>query len=511
MGRTMSSSNTRHPQHEVIIIGTGFAGLGMAINLKKAGKHDFVIFEREADVGGTWFVNNYPGCACDVQSHLYSFSFEPNPQWSRMFSPQQEILEYLRGCADKYAVRPHIRFNSAVTSARYDDDSGIWTVTTADGQSATARVVVSAMGPLDRPSIPNIKGLDSFKGKAFHSQNWDHDYDLQGKKVAVIGTGASSIQFVPQIAKQVADLKLFQRTAPWVMPKPDRSLASWEQKLFKRLPAAQHAVRGAIYGMLESRVLAFVFSPRLMKLFQKVAVRYINKCIKDPVLRAKVTPDYTIGCKRILISNDYYPALARDNVDVITDGIAEIRANAVVTADGEEHAVDAIIYGTGFHATDPLPRGVVFGRGGQDLLDAWTDGVEAYKGCAVSGFPNLFIVPGPNTGLGHNSMVYMIESQVRYVMQALLAMEKRELKSIDVRPEVQREFNAKLQQRVQGTIWNTGGCESWYLNEDGKNVTLWPGFTFAYRYQTRRFDVNRYMLEPLQAPTSAPTEVPQAA
>lgn len=507
----MRNASKGRPQHEVIIIGTGFAGLGMAINLKKAGKDDFIIFEREADVGGTWLVNHYPGCACDVQSHLYSFSFEPNPDWSRMFSPQEEIWNYLRGCADKYGIRPHIHFNSEVSSARYDEKAGIWTVTTADGQSTTARVVVSAMGPLDRPFIPDIKGMENFQGKRFHSQDWDHDYDLAGKKVAVIGTGASAIQFVPQIAPDVAELKLFQRTAPWIMPKPDRDVAAWEQRLFKRLPAAQKAFRGAIYGVLESRVLAFVFTPRLMKLFQKVAVRFIHKHIKDPELRRKVTPDYTIGCKRILISNDYYPALARDNVDVLTDGIAEVRANSVLTHSGEEYEVDAIIYGTGFHATDPLPRGMVFGRGGQDLLDAWADGIEAYKGCVVSGFPNLFIVPGPNTGLGHNSMVYMIESQIRYVMGALRHMDRHDLKAVDVKPGVQKAWNEDVQNRISGTVWNTGGCQSWYLNEDGKNVTLWPGFTFAFRQNTRRFDANSYIIEPLTAPSTVPKMVPEAA
>ncbi len=509
-------NQSQQPDHQVIIIGTGFAGLGMAINLKKAGKEDFVIFEREADVGGTWFVNNYPGCACDVQSHLYSFSFAPNPEWSRMFSPQEEIWSYLRDCTDKFDIRSHIRFNSEVSSARYDEEAGIWTVTTADGDSATARVVVSAMGPLDRPMLPNIPGIDSFKGKAFHSQHWDHDYDLSGKKVAVIGTGASAIQFVPEIATQVDELKLFQRTPPWIMPKPDRDLSTLEHQLYKRLPAAQKAMRGAIYSLLESRVLAFVFTPRLMKMLRTVAVRHIHKHIKDPVLRAKVTPDYTIGCKRVLISNNYYPALARDNVDVITDGVAEVRANSVVTTDGVAHAVDAIIYGTGFHATEPLPRGVVFGKGGQDLLDAWADGIEAYKGCVVSGFPNLFIVPGPNTGLGHSSMVYMIESQIRYVMGALRTLDKRAAKSIDVRPEAQRAYNDDIQNRIQGTVWNTGGCQSWYINEDGKNVTLWPGFTFAFRQRTRHFDAGSYIIEPIAAAsnetaTTANVTAPQAA
>ncbi|MGB1582079.1 MAG: flavin-containing monooxygenase, partial [Nevskiales bacterium] len=388
----------------------------------------------------------------------------------------------------------------------------LWTVTTADGGTATARVVVSAMGPLDRPFVPELKGIEKFQGKAFHSQDWDHDYDLKGKKLAVIGTGASAIQFVPQIAREVNELHLMQRTPPWIMPKPDRRVSSLEKALFKRLPALQQAMRGGIYAALESRALAFVFAPRLMRLIQTLAVRHIHKHIKDPVLRKKLTPDYTIGCKRILISNDYYPALARSNVAVNTNGVAEVREHSIVTQAGEEIAVDAIIYGTGFHATDPLPRGVVFGKGGQDLLDAWADGIEAYKGCVVSGFPNLFIVPGPNTGLGHNSMVYMIESQISYVMDALHKMDNKGLRSVDVRPEVQRAWNDDIQSRIDGTVWNTGGCKSWYLNEDGKNVTLWPGFTFAYRLNTRRFDLANFQTESLvTAITPESDEVPAAA
>jgi cation diffusion facilitator CzcD-associated flavoprotein CzcO len=479
---------------QVLIIGSGFAGLGMAIKLREAGFEDFQILERGSDVGGTWRDNHYPGCACDVQSHLYSFSFEPNPDWTRMFARQPEIRAYLEKCADKYDLRRHIVFGANVQTARYDDASASWTVTTADGRSFKAQVLVSGMGGLSNPAMPNVKGLEKFKGKAFHSANWDHSYDLAGKKVAVIGTGASAIQFVPQLQKAAGRVDLYQRTAPWIMPKPDREIGQIERVLYRRFPALQNAYRTAIYWALESRVLGFAVNPKLMTLVQGIARSHIKKQIADPALRAKVTPDYTIGCKRILISNDYYPALAQDNVEVITDSIAEVRANSIVDANGVERKVDAIIYGTGFKAQDPMPRGTVFGKDGVDLLDAWKDGPEAYLGLSVAGFPNFFMLVGPNTGLGHNSMVFMIESQVAYVMDALKTMKARQLRAVDVKPDAQVSFNKGIQGKLTKTVW-TSGCKSWYVDANGKNTTLWPGFTFVYRGKTRRFPVEQYQHE----------------
>lgn len=479
---------------QVLIIGSGFAGLGMAIKLREAGIEDFQILERGGDVGGTWRDNHYPGCACDVQSHLYSFSFEPNPDWTRMFARQPEIRAYLEKCADKYDLRRHIVFGANVQTARYDDVSANWTVTTADGRSFKGQVLVSGMGGLSNPAMPNVKGLEKFKGKAFHSAHWDHSYDLAGKKVAVIGTGASAIQFVPQLQKLAGRVDLYQRTAPWVMPKPDREIGQIERVLYRRFPALQNAYRTAIYWALESRVLGFAVNPKLMTLVQGIARSHIRKQIQDPALRAKVTPDYTIGCKRILISNDYYPALAQDNVEVITDAIAEVRANSIVDSNGVERKVDAIIYGTGFKAQDPMPRGTVFGKGGVDLLDAWKDGPEAYLGLSVAGFPNFFMLVGPNTGLGHNSMVFMIESQVAYVMDALKTMKARQLRAVDVKTDAQVRFNRGIQGKLTKTVW-TSGCKSWYVDANGKNTTLWPGFTFVYRGKTRRFKADQYQLE----------------
>jgi cation diffusion facilitator CzcD-associated flavoprotein CzcO len=487
----------------VLIIGTGFAGLGMAIAMKQAGFNNFTILERADAVGGTWRDNNYPGCACDVQSHLYSFSFEQNPEWTRMFAPQPEIKRYLQHCADKYGLMSHIRFGAEVVEARYDETAAVWNLRTRANQHYAARVLVSGMGGLSAPAYPDIAGLKNFMGKHFHSADWDHSYDLSGKRVAVIGTGASAIQFVPQIATKVAQLELFQRTPPWIMPKPDRAIGAGERGLYRRFPLLQSLFRKAIYGMLETRVLGFAINPGIMKLAERAARGHIRKQIADPVLRRKLTPDFTFGCKRVLISDDYYPALARANVDVITDGIREVRANSIVTEDGREREVDCIIFGTGFKAQDPMPRKAIFGRGGQDILDAWKDGPEAYKGTTVAGFPNLFMIVGPNTGLGHSSMVYMIESQIAYVMDAIKQMRARGWKAVEVKPEAQAEYNRQLHAKLGKAIWASGGCKSWYINANGKNTTLWPSFTFRFREQLRRFDSVEYRCESATTATAA--------
>lgn len=486
-------SNQAIEHFKVGIIGSGFAGLGMAIRLKQQGDHDFVVFEKESGIGGTWRVNHYPGCACDVPSHLYSFSFAPNPNWSRMFAPQPEIKKYLEFCADKYQVNPHVRLNTAVESARWNEQRQLWQITDHKGREYTADSLVMGAGGLSTPAYPNIKGLDSFKGKMFHSQHWDHQYDLKGKRVAVIGTGASAIQFVPHLQQNAASVDLFQRTPPWILSKPDRAMSLAERFLFKRFPKAQQALRDSIYWQLETRVLGLAVNPRFMAIAKRWALNHIRSQISDPELRKKVTPDYTIGCKRILMSDEYYPALDQPNVDVITTGIQEVTADAVVTEDGVEHKVDAIILGTGFRATDPIPRDMVFGRDGVDLLDTWGDGPEAYKGTTVAGFPNMYILVGPNTGLGHNSIVYMIESQLNYILGAMKYMKKHDLQSVEVNVEAQRRFNEKLQGKLSGSVWNDGGCQSWYLHPvSGKNVTLWPGFTWQFRNLTRHFDAEAY-------------------
>jgi cation diffusion facilitator CzcD-associated flavoprotein CzcO len=487
----MSTDTTHH--HDVIVVGTGFAGLGMAIELLRAGEQDFVVLEKADAVGGTWRENTYPGCACDVQSHLYSFSFEPNPRWSRMFAGQPEIRDYLEHCTDKYRVREHIRFGSEVTGAAYDQATDRWTVEVNGGQvTYSARVVVAGFGPLSRPDFPQIDGVEQFQGEFFHSAQWDESVALEGKRVAVVGTGASAIQFVPRIAGRVAELKLFQRTPPWVLPKPDRPTLGLERLLFRRFPALQRLYRDLIYWRLETRVLGMTLHPRVMKAAELVGRLHIRRAISDPALRQVVTPDYTIGCKRILMSNDYYPALARDNVSVLSGGVARVTPRGVVDAHGVEHEVDVIIYGTGFKVRDPLGALRITGRDGVELGERWREnGLEAYLGTTVAGFPNLFILVGPNTGLGHNSIVYMIESQVHYVLEALRAIRSRGLAAVDVKPDVQSRFNDSLQERLAGSVW-ASGCSSWYLDASGRNRTLWPGFTFKFREATGTFDVEDY-------------------
>lgn len=491
-----ASSEHRLPGPEVdvpiAIIGAGFAGLAMGSSLVRAGRRDFLIFEQDDDVGGTWKVNDYPGCACDVPSHLYSFSFAPNPTWSRAFSPQEEIWNYQRRVAKQYALYDNTRLRTKITRAAFDDDAGIWRLTTAAGDVVTARVVVSGMGGLSTAALPNIQGRDDFEGTSFHSQQWDHDYRLDDKRVAVIGTGASAIQFVPEIAPKTAKLHLFQRTPPWILPKSDRAIKGWEQALFRKLPFTQQLARGLVYLSLEWRAGALVFAPALTAVAQWAARRHIEQHVDDPALREALTPSYRIGCKRVLLANNYYPALTKENVEVVTAGIERITAKGVRTVDGVEREVDAIIYGTGFRATDPVAKGVVFGRGGRDLVDVWSDGPEAYKGTAVAGFPNLFLLVGPNTGIGHTSVLYMLEAQVRYVLDGLNTMARTGVQWVDVLPDVMAEHNRWLQARMAKTVWSTGGCNSWYVNEHGKNVTLWPGFTSEFRRMLRRFDPAAY-------------------
>ncbi|WP_020650305.1 flavin-containing monooxygenase [Solimonas variicoloris] len=488
----------------VLIIGTGFSGLGMAVRLRQAGFEDFALLERAQSVGGTWRDNRYPGCACDVQSHLYSFSFDQNPEWSRMFAQQPEIERYLQGVAERYDLLRHVRFGTDVRSAHYDEAAALWRVRSADGREFAGRVLVSGMGALSNPALPKIAGLDRFQGKLFHSAQWDHDYDLAGKRVAVIGTGASAIQFVPQIVPKVAHLDLYQRTPPWIMPKPDRPISAVERKLFRRLPFTQTLMRAGLYAFLETRVLGFVVNPKIMALVQRQARKHMERQVPDAGLRAKLTPNYRIGCKRVLISNDYYPALMQPQVDVITDEVREIREQAVVSGDGRVREVDAIILGTGFTVQDPIPRGAIFGRGGRDLWDTWKDhGVEAYLGASVHGFPNFFMLMGPNTGLGHTSQVYMIESQIAYVMDAIRQMRAQGLRAVEVRADVQQRFNERVQGNVNTAVWNSGGCKSWYLDARGRNTTIWPGFTFMFRRQTRHFRLQDYLVERLAASATA--------
>ncbi|MBA2663050.1 MAG: NAD(P)/FAD-dependent oxidoreductase [Bradymonadaceae bacterium] len=474
-----------NPEAAIVIVGAGFAGLCMAIELKQAGIDAFTIYEANAEVGGTWRDNVYPGCACDIPSHLYSFSFELKSNWSRTFSPRAEIQEYLVECATKYDLYSQIVFNTEIRAARFDEARGLWTLHTADGEAIMARAVVLGVGGLSRPRIPEFEGLQSFGGQSFHSARWNHDVDLRGKRVAVVGTGASAIQIVPAIADEVEQLSVFQRTPPWVVPRMDRAYSGLEKRLFAGIPGLQRAYRSAIYWFQESRAIGFLGEQRMMDLFEWFARRYIERAIDDLELRARVTPDYTIGCKRILVSDDYYPALARPNVELVAESVVRFTPDGLVASDGVEHALDVVIFATGFRVTDFLAYFEVIGRDGRNLNAQWQGGAEAYYGVAVTGFPNLFMLVGPNTGLGHNSIVFMIESQARLVRQAIEAMQSAGASSIEVRPGVQRDFNEAVQQRSQKTVWQSG-CQSWYLEDSGKNTTLWPGYTFEYWLRTRK-------------------------
>jgi cation diffusion facilitator CzcD-associated flavoprotein CzcO len=471
---------------DVVVIGSGFSGLCMAIKLKQSGRHDFVVLEKSDDLGGTWRDNTYPGCACDVPSHLYSFSFEQNPRWTRMFSPQQEIWDYLRGCVDTYDLAGHLRFGATVTSARFDESTGRWQVAVNGTEVIDCRVLVAGVGALHEPRIPALPGLETFTGTTFHSAHWRHDHELAGERVAVIGTGASSIQFVPRLAPSVERLDLYQRSAAWITPKPDPPIDAESQHRYARLPLLQRALRDAIFWALELRGLGFATTPKAMKLLEKQATAHLERQVRDLELRARLTPDYQIGCKRVLLSNDFYPALGRDNVTVVTDPIAAVTPTGIRTADGTQRAVDTIIFGTGFDVSASLTRLAVVGVGGTRLDEVWArDGAGAHLGINVAGFPNLFLLLGPNTGLGHNSVVFMIESQVRFAIQALDLLDRRDASRIEVRPAAQRRFVARVQRRLARTVWQSG-CTSWYQDENGRNVTIWPYFTWAYWLRTRR-------------------------
>jgi cation diffusion facilitator CzcD-associated flavoprotein CzcO len=476
----------------IAIVGGGFAGLGLAIRLKQAGIDDFVVLERAADVGGTWQANTYPGCQCDVPSHLYSFSFAPNPGWTRTYSRQQEIWDYLRGLADRHDLHPHIRLDHELTGASWDDAEQRWSVQTARG-NWSAQILVDATGPLSHPKLPAIRGLRRFEGKIFHSAEWDHDHDLGGERVAVIGTGASAIQFVPRIAGRVGKLHVFQRTAPWVLPHTDRPTTRFERRLYKALPPAQKAVRAAVYAAREFFALGYIKDHRFAIGAERVARAHLRKQVPDRALRAKLQPHFRLGCKRILLSNDWYPALMRPNVELVTDDISHIHGRTIVLADGSEREVDTIILGTGFHVTDPPTARLVRGRDGRTIAQAAESGIQAYRGATLGGLPNLFKLIGPNTGLGHSSMIYMIESQLNYVMDALRVMDEGDVATFEIRPEALAAYNAKIQSMMPGTVWMSG-CASWYLDANGNNTTIWPDFTFRFRRQTRRFDTAAYEL-----------------
>ncbi len=487
--------------YRVAVIGAGFGGIGLAIAFKRAGIEDFVVLDRADDIGGIWRDNSYPGLCCDVPSHLYSFSFRPW-RWSRRFPPREEILGYMRGLVAEHGLGPHLRLGNGVAAAEFDAGRGFWNLTMDDGTTLQATSVVCAVGQLGRPALPDIPGRDEFTGPSWHSGRWNHDVDLAGKRVAVVGTGASAIQFVPEVAKVAGQVDLYQRSAPYVLPKADRPYREAEQDLYDRLPLVRKADRLRIFLYGELLTSGFVLSPKLLGGPMQLWRRQLRSQIADPGLRAKCVPDYVMGCKRVVFSNDWYPTMTRPNVELITDRIERIAPGGVVTADGVTRPADVIVYGTGFKAVELLTPMQVTGRGGERLQEAWRDGAQAYLGITVSGFPNFFMLYGPNTNLGGNSIIYMLEGQIGYVLSAVQALEAQRLAWLDVRPEVQESFNSWVQKASRTSVWETG-CHSWYTTATGRNTNNWPDHTFMYRYRVRNFDLAAYQVMPRQPATAS--------
>ncbi|HEY1058288.1 MAG TPA: NAD(P)/FAD-dependent oxidoreductase [Limnobacter sp.] len=477
--------------YDTLIVGAGFAGLGTAIKLRENGVHKLAILERASEVGGTWRDNQYPGAACDIPSNLYSFSFAPNPNWSRSYSGSREILAYVKTLVSDFGLEPLIHFQQNVTSLELDEATGVWNLHTDNGEVWRGRAVVMASGPLANASLPKIEGIDSFKGKKMHSARWDHDYDFSGKRVAVVGTGASAIQIVPELVKKAAKLKVFQRTPPWVMPRPDFASSGLTRRLFAKMPITQKAVREALYWTHESMALAVIWDSPLSRVGERLGKAFLNAQVKDPWLRRQLQPDYTLGCKRILVSNDYYPALQQPNCELITWPIARICEDGIRTAEGIEHQFDCIVFATGFDVPKSGTPYPVKGIGGRVLAQEWSRGAKAYKSINISGYPNLFIMFGPNSGPGHNSALVYMEQQIGYAVKAIRHIVDGAPKLLDVKPEVQERHNVDLQRRLAKTNWNSG-CKSWYLTDDGFNATMYPGFATQYAQQMGTLDLKAY-------------------
>lgn len=481
---------------KVAILGAGFAGLCMGLKLQAQGEMRFAILEKADRVGGTWRDNTYPGCGCDIPSHLYSYSFEPNPDWPEIYSAQPDILAYIERVVEKHGLSRHIRFNSEVISAEWDDDALLWRLATRGGERLTAEVLVTAWGQLNRPKLPPIEGRDSFEGAAFHSARWDASVDLAGKRVAVIGNGASAIQFVPEVAKVAGKLTLFQRSPNWIVPRMNRPYTADEIARFRADPAAMRKVRDDIFQMAEDR-LAARRAGTLPVEEVPIPLAHLQAQVADPDLRAKLTPDYELGCKRVLISSDFYPALQRPNVELVTEGVARMTPQGVVDGSGRLHEVDVVIYATGFETRSFAGDTRITGAGGLSLDTAWADGPEAYLGLTTPGFPNLFMLYGPNTNLGHNSIIYMIEAQADYVLQALEVG-----RPLAVKAEVNRRYNDELQAALANTPW-AGSCTSWYKTADGRILNNWPHTAKAYADAVARFEPGDFEVVGARAPEPA--------
>ena len=470
------------PTPRVAVLGTGFGGIAAAIRLRQAGIDDVTLYEKADAIGGTWRDNTYPGAECDVPSHLYSFSFALRPDWSRHYPRQPEILEYLERCVDEHGLRDRIRFGAEVTELRWDDDELCWHLRTAAGDEATADVVVSGLGQLNRPSVPDLPGLEAFGGAAFHSARWDHDHDLTGERVGVVGTGASAVQLVPPVADLAGHLTLFQRSPNWVGPKPNPAFSERTRAAFAAVPGLARAYRSAIYLVFEARWPFLRRSNRLSGVVESLLVRYLRSQVHDPVKAEQLVPDFPLGCRRILATDDYLRTVDRPDVSLVTAPVVRVEPDGVVTADGVHHPLDALVLATGFRSTEFLAPVAVTGRGGRALADAWVDGAEAHLGVTVAGFPNLFLLYGPNTNLGHSSIVFMLERQVELVVQLCASMVEHGVAAVDVRPEVQARSNRALQDRLADTVW-AEGCGSWYVDASGRITNNWAGPTIRYWWE----------------------------
>lgn len=483
------------PTPRIVILGAGIGGLCMAIALRRAGIDSFTIYEKSDGVGGTWRDNSYPGAQCDVPSHFYSFSFATSPDWSRVFPEQPEILRYLESCTDRFGIRPHLRLSTPITEATYDDVTNTWTLRTDTGEVVTADIVVSGLGQLNIPSYPELPGREAFSGTTFHSARWQHNHPLRGERVAVIGNAASAVQFVPRIADDAGSLAVFQRSPNWVLPHPDAAYPERAKKLFRRFPFVRRLHRAQIYAMFEMKWLVLRPGSRSARSMQRKASDHLEQQIADAKLRAALRPDYPIGCKRMLMSNDYYPALLRDNVELVTTPIDHVTSHGITTSDGKHRSFDTIIYATGFQTTNFLAPVEVIGRNGRRLHDLWKDGAEAYLGMTVPGFPNFFVLYGPNTNLGTNSIEFMIECQVRYILRCIRDMRARGLATIEVRESATAAYGREMQRKLAKTVWSAG-CSNWYRTDSGRITNNWPSPAGAYWWRTRRPVRRDYVFTP---------------
>ncbi|HEX3608257.1 MAG TPA: NAD(P)/FAD-dependent oxidoreductase [Solirubrobacterales bacterium] len=501
----MNSSTV--PHNQIAIVGTGFGAIATAIRLRKAGVEDFAMIDRAGEVGGVWRDNSYPGAAVDVKSHLYSLSSAPNPDWHNVFAKREELYAYLRDVADKFDLRGRLVLNCEVEEMRWDADAQLWELDTAGG-TRTAQHVVVATGALAEPVVPDLPGLASFKGSHFHSARWDHSVELAGKRVAVVGTGASAIQFVPAIQPTVGHLTLFQRTPPWIMPRHDHEISARTRRVFRALPFTQRLARARIYLQFEWMIVAF-WHPRLMRIAEQAARKHLRQQVPDLELRRKLTPNYSLGCKRILLSDNYLPSLAQPNVSVNTDGIGEITECGVVDRAGVEHEVDAIVLGTGFRTMGLPLTDRIYDAEGVSMRESWGGKPTSYLGTTVAGYPNCYLMHGPNIGTGHNSVLHMFESQANYIAAAVTYARDHGLSDVQPTQAAQDTYTAEIEEMSDGTVWTAGGCQSWYLDENGRNVNIWPGTTFGFRRRTRSFDPAAHLVHrplPRPAPLNAPVK-----